>query len=167
MTKGYVDQRAQLSAEAVLQNWNHSAVHESWFTTTWEASAKALSLHFALNPFSFDVPVQHCLGLPVPKRRANLDLQVHFADFVEVAIESPSQHFWQCYELPHDAVRSHLEKEINGVAVEDPGGFTSCISRQGPVNFRPDETENRNLPDPPSSSDDSPRQGRPHHPEHR
>ena len=156
MTIGYVDRKAPIDAEVVLQYWNHSAVHESWFTTTWEASAKALSLHFDLNPFSFDVPVQHCLGLPVPKRRANLGLNVQFAELTEVAIESPSQNLWQRFETPHEDVRLLLDK-----AGADPG-LTGCISRHGPLTHRLDATENPNLPDPPSSSDESQGQGRPH-----
>ena len=145
MTIGYVDRQAQINAEVLIRNWNHSAVYESWFTTTWEASAKALRLHFELNPFSFNVPAQHCLGLPVPKRRAHLGLKVQFADQGEVAIESRGQNSWLCQKM----------------ATVDIPAFLASVKSHGLHEHRLDETEQPNLPDPPSSSDEAPTPGRP------
>ena len=114
------------NSDVVLINWNHSAVHQPWFKTTWEASESALGLHFELNPVPFDVPHQHCLGLAMPKRRAVLNLAVHFAEVVEVTVESPCDFHWQHHFLPHRDVRQCLESYE--VAVVDPNRSVGCIS---------------------------------------
>jgi hypothetical protein len=64
--------------------WNHSAVHQPWFVTPWEAREKALGLHLELHPLDFNVPIYPGieLGKPMPRLRSFKGYRVHFEECI-------------------------------------------------------------------------------------
>ena len=82
---GGVDRRAPALHHAALTlQWNHSAVHQPWFVTPWEARERALGLHLELHPLDFNVPIYPGieLGKPMPRLRSFKGYRVHFEECV-------------------------------------------------------------------------------------
>ncbi|CAL1167790.1 unnamed protein product [Cladocopium goreaui] len=92
------------SNDVILQEWNHSIVQKWWFISTWEASERALALHWEVcedTPHCPPVPRWQGLGLAMPKRRDQKERRVRFANFAEGLFEDQFGDTWNRFDLSH------------------------------------------------------------------
>ena len=101
---GCIGQWASGSNDVILQEWNHSIVQKWWFISTWEASERALALHWEVcedTPHCPPVPRWQGLGLAMPKRRDQKERRVRFANFAEGLFEDQFGDTWNRFDLSH------------------------------------------------------------------
>ena len=170
MTLEYFDRWAawppsSIAADVAGLQWSHSILQEPFYKSPWQASEDAMHLAFTMQPNSF---IQQCerreWGFSVPHRKIKKGLTVSFDPIAHVHFGPESSSSWTTSRVSIDDVshrewlpksRAFSQSNCNVVEVHTSSQQLLTLSRTAPISHRPDPTENPNLPDPPSSSEES------------
>ena len=170
MTLEYFDRWApwpdsKIAADVAALQWSHSILQEPIYKSPWQASEDALQLAFEMQPDSL---VAQCekqeWSFYVTRKSLRKGLTVSFDPFAHVHFGPEFSATWASCRVP-TAGNPHgeqLPKRSNFsqslcTNFEDHTAEQKILklSSRAPREHRPDLTENPNLPDPPSSSDES------------
>ena len=169
MTLEYFDRWAawppSIAADVAGLQWSHSILQEPFYKSPWQASEDAMHLAFTMQPNSF---IQQCerreWGFSVPHRKIKKGLTVSFDPIAHVHFGPESSSSWTTSRVSIDDVshrewlpksRAFSQSNCNVVEAHTSSQQLLTLSRTAPISHRPDPTENPNLPDPPSSSEES------------
>jgi hypothetical protein len=166
MTLEYFDRWApwpssHIHAGVAGMQWSHSILQDPSYKSPWNASEEAMQLAFDLHPASFLTQCEcRDWGFSSSHRRSRKNLRVCFDPVVQVHFGLESSPFWATRSVVIDEVslRGFLPK-CSTSSQSLCNEFIECShllhrSSTRPLQHRPDLTENPNLPDPPSSSED-------------
>ena len=166
MTLEYFDRWApwpssHIHAGVAGMQWSHSILQDPSYKSPWNASEEAMQLAFDLHPASFLTQCEcRDWGFSSSHRRRRKNLRVCFDPVVQVHFGLESSPFWATRSVVIDEVslRGFLPK-CSTSSQSLCNEFIECShllhrSSTRPLQHRPDLTENPNLPDPPSSSED-------------